>query len=70
MGLFSSDQAKGKWKQNVGAAKVQWGKLTEDELMQTEGKSEKLAGKIQEKYGIAKDEAKKQADDFLTKIKH
>lgn len=69
MGLFSS-QTKGKWKQNVGAAKAQWGKLTEDELMETEGKSEKLAGKIQEKYGVARDEAKKQADDFLTRIKH
>jgi uncharacterized protein YjbJ (UPF0337 family) len=69
MGLFSA-QDKGKWKQNVGAAKAQWGKLTEDELMQTEGNAERLAGKIQEKYGVAKDEAKKQADDFLSKIKH
>jgi uncharacterized protein YjbJ (UPF0337 family) len=69
MGLFSN-QSKGKWKQSVGAAKAQWGKLTEDELLQTEGNSEKLAGKIQEKYGVAQDEAKKQADDFLNKMKH
>lgn len=62
------DQVKGKWKQTVGSAKVQWGKLTDDELTQVEGNRDKLVGKIQEKYGIAKEEAEKQVDDWASKI--
>jgi uncharacterized protein YjbJ (UPF0337 family) len=40
----SSDELKGKWKQHVGAAKIAWGKLTEDEILQSEGQQQKLAG--------------------------
>lgn len=58
------DQIKGKWKQAQGEAKVNWGKFTDDELTQIEGNRDKLVGKVQEKYGIAKAEAEKQVDDW------
>lgn len=69
MGLPSADELNGKWKQQVGAAKLAWGKLTKDELLQAEGREEKLAGLIQERYAITRDEAEKQVKDFLGKLK-
>lgn len=67
MSLPNSDQIKGEWKQQVGAAKVAWGKLTDDELLQTEGHAEKLAGLVQERYGIVRSEAEAQVKTFLDK---
>jgi uncharacterized protein YjbJ (UPF0337 family) len=54
------DRIEGNWKQVTGKAKVQWGKLTNDDLDVIAGKREVLAGKIQERYGITKDQAEKQ----------
>jgi uncharacterized protein YjbJ (UPF0337 family) len=54
------DRIEGNWKQVTGKAKVQWGKLTDDDLDVVAGRRDQLAGKIQERYGIAKDEAEKQ----------
>ena len=59
------DIIKGKWAQVKGDVKTKWGELTDDDLTQIDGQREKLAGKIQEKYGIAKDEAEKQVDDYF-----
>lgn len=67
MGLFSADEMKGKWKQQVGKAKLVWGNLTEDELLAAEGRQEKLAGLIQERYAITRDEAEKQVKEFFGK---
>jgi uncharacterized protein YjbJ (UPF0337 family) len=50
------DRIEGNWKQFKGGAKEQWGKLTDDDLDVVEGKREQLAGRIQERYGIAKDD--------------
>lgn len=61
------DQVEGKWKQFKGSAKEQWGKLTDDDLDQAAGKRDKLVGKIQERYGIAKEEAEKQVDAWSSK---
>lgn len=58
------DQVKGKWKQVSGQAKQQWGKLTDDDLDVINGRREELVGKVQERYGIAKEEAEKQVKDF------
>ena len=58
------DRIEGNWKQFTGKAKVQWGKLTDDDLDVIAGKKEQLVGKIQESYGISKDEAEKQVDLF------
>ena len=57
------DRIEGNWKQMKGRVKQAWGKITEDELDKIEGKRDRLEGIIQEKYGIAKDEAKKQLDE-------
>jgi len=61
------DIVKGKWKQTFGSAKAKWGKLTDDELTEIAGERDKLVGKVQEKYGLAKDEAEKQVDDWAGK---
>lgn len=63
--LPSADALAGKWKQQVGAAKIAWGKLTEDELLKLEGHQDKLAGLVQERYAITRDEAEKQVRDFF-----
>lgn len=62
-------EAKGMWKQHVGAAKVAWGKLTDDELLQVEGEAQKLTGLIQERYAVTRDEAHKQVSEFFAKHK-
>lgn len=61
------DRIEGNWKQAAGKAKVQWGKLTDDDLNVIAGRREQLAGKIQERYGIAKDEAEKQLSEWESK---
>jgi uncharacterized protein YjbJ (UPF0337 family) len=58
------DTIKGKWKQVRGEAQRKWGKLTDDDLDVAEGNRDKLAGKIQERYGVAKDEAERQVDEW------
>lgn len=63
------DIAAGKWKQHAGSAKTLWGKLTNDEILKTEGRTEKLAGLVQERYGVSKEVAHKQVDDFMAKLK-
>jgi uncharacterized protein YjbJ (UPF0337 family) len=62
------DRIEGNWKQVTGRAKVQWGKLTSDDLDIVAGRREQLAGKIQERYGIAKDEADKQVNEWVKKV--
>jgi uncharacterized protein YjbJ (UPF0337 family) len=59
------DRIEGNWKQFKGAAKEKWGALTNDDLDVIEGRREKLVGRVQEQYGIAKDEAERQVDDWM-----
>ncbi|HLJ86077.1 MAG TPA: CsbD family protein [Candidatus Angelobacter sp.] len=58
------EQAEGKWKQVKGSVKAKWGKLTDSDLDIIAGKHEQLVGRIQERYGIAKEEAEKQVKDW------
>ena len=58
------DQISGQWKQMKGKAKVQWGKLTDDDLDILDGQRDQLVGRIQERYGIDKDEAERQVDTW------
>jgi len=58
------DRVEGNWKQVKGSIKEKWGKLTDDDLDLVAGKRDKLAGQIQERYGISKDEADKQLKDW------
>ncbi len=63
------DQLEGKWKQFTGSARERWGKLTDDDVQTLTGKKDHLVGKIQERYGIAKEEAEKQADEWSNALK-
>ncbi len=58
------DQIQGKWKQMKGSVKQQWGKLTDDDLEVIAGSKDKLVGRIQERYGIKKEEAQKELDTW------
>jgi uncharacterized protein YjbJ (UPF0337 family) len=58
------DQIKGQWHQFKGSVRAKWGELTDDEIEELSGNREKMVGKIQEKYGIAKEEAEKQVDEW------
>ncbi|MDE1570812.1 CsbD family protein [Aquabacter sp. P-9] len=58
------DRIEGNWKQFSGSVKTQWGKLTDDDMTQINGNREKLEGKLQERYGLAKDQVKEQVDTW------
>ncbi len=58
------DQVAGGWDQVKGEVRKQWGKLTADDLEQIRGEREKLAAKIQERYGMAKEEVNRQIDTW------
>ena len=59
----------GKWKQLRGIVREKWGELTDDELDEIAGNSERLAGVLQEKYGYTQMEAERQIDEFLEDAK-
>ena len=64
------DRIEGNWKQLKGAVPERWGKLTNDHIDVIDGKREKLTGRLQEQYGITKDEAEKQISDWERNLKH
>jgi uncharacterized protein YjbJ (UPF0337 family) len=59
------DRVEGNWKQLKGKAREKWGKLTDNDFEAIAGKKDQLIGRIQERYGISKDEAQKQADEWV-----
>ena len=63
--MLNQDVFKGKWKQIRGQAKQWWGKLTDDDLNQIDGSVDKLVGRIQERYGYAKEDAEKEVNQRL-----
>ncbi|RRQ23469.1 CsbD family protein [Guyparkeria sp. SCN-R1] len=65
---MDSDRIKGKWKQIKGRIKEEWGDLRDDDLDEAEGHRDYLIGKVQERYGIGKDEARKQVEEFERKL--
>lgn len=60
----------GQWKQHIGSAKIAWGKLTQDQLLQTEGHYQKLVGLVEEKYAVTRMDADKQVRAFMDKHVH
>jgi len=66
---MNNDIIKGKWKQLNGQIKQKWGNLTDDDLTVVEGTRDYLSGKIQERYGIAKDAAEDQIKEFEKTLK-
>ena len=61
---MNEDRMQGNWNQVKGKAKEQWGRLTDDDLDVIAGKRDQLCGRIQERHGLARDEAEKQVKDF------
>lgn len=59
------DQVQGKWKQARGSAKLRWGKLTDDDMDVIAGRKDILIGKLQERYGWAKEQAEVQSDEWM-----
>lgn len=61
------DRIEGNWKQAKGKIKEQWGKLTDDDLDVIDGQRDQLVERIQEREGIARDEAEKRVKDWETR---
>ena len=59
------DRVEGNWRQFSGKVKEKWGKLTDDDLQVINGQQDQLVGRIQERYGVAKDEAQKQVKTWI-----
>jgi uncharacterized protein YjbJ (UPF0337 family) len=62
------DQLSGKWSQVKGDIRQKWGRLTDDDMEIIAGSKDKFVGRIQERYGIAKEEAQRQLDDWLKTV--
>ncbi len=60
---------KGAWNQSKGEVKKNWGKLTDDDVTEIEGRRDILVGKLQTRYGITKEEAEAQVGGFEAKYK-
>jgi uncharacterized protein YjbJ (UPF0337 family) len=65
---MNTEQLKGNWKQLKGEVLKRWGQLTHDDYDVIEGEKEKLVGKLIERYGLAKEEAEKQVEEFNISI--
>ncbi len=63
--MINEHQLRGNWMQFKGKVKERWGKLTDDDLDIIEGRQEQLIGKLEQRYGIAKEEAERQFKEFL-----
>ena len=62
------DRIEGNWKQFKGKVKEKWGKPTDDDLTVVAGKRDQLAGVLQQRYGLAKDQAERELDDFVNAV--
>lgn len=63
------DRVEGNWKQFAGQARQKWGKLTDNDWQVVAGRKDELVGRIQERYGIAREEARKEADEWAKNLK-
>ena len=59
------DRVEGNWRQFSGKVKEKWGKLTDDDLQVINGQQDQLIGRIQERYGVAKEEAQNQVKNWV-----
>ena len=62
------DQLEGKWKQFTGSARERWGKLTDDDLDAIRGRKEILIGRFQERYGMAREQADREANEWSRQL--
>jgi uncharacterized protein YjbJ (UPF0337 family) len=63
------DQIEGQWHEMMGRVKTRWARLTDNDLANVSGKKESLVGAIQQRYGIAKEAADRQVDDWITRAR-
>jgi uncharacterized protein YjbJ (UPF0337 family) len=66
--VMNEDTLEGKWRRLKGDVRAKWGKFTDDELEELHGDTEKLIGKLQEKYGMARDKAREELKKLEDKI--
>jgi uncharacterized protein YjbJ (UPF0337 family) len=62
------NEIEGRWQEFRGQVKSKWAKLTDDDLMNLEGKRDRLVGSIQTRYGIAKEQAERQIDEWISRL--
>ena len=62
------DSLEGKWNQVKGSLRSKWGKLTDDDLNLIAGKRDTLIGRLQERYGLARDKAESQVDEWIEQV--
>jgi uncharacterized protein YjbJ (UPF0337 family) len=62
---MNNDVLKGKWLQWKGEVRRQWGKLTDDDVSQIQGDTEKMIGRLQARYGYARDQAERELDAWV-----
>lgn len=62
---MNSDMLKGKWMQMKGSLRSKWGKLTDSDLTEIQGDTEKMIGKLQERYGYNREQAEKEMNEFM-----
>jgi len=62
------DEAKGKWKEIRGRVRQEFAKLTDDDMEAIHGRRDELVGRIQQRYGVARDEAERRVDDVIRKF--
>lgn len=67
---MNKTETRGNWNEFKGKVKEKWGKLTDDDMKVVEGKRDQLIGKIQTRYGYAKDQAEKEVSDWERQNKH
>lgn len=67
---MNNDRLAGKWQQLKGEVKQQWGKLTDDDVTTLDGKTDSLVGKLQERYGHAKEVVAREVHEWLDKFDH
>ena len=65
---MQSNILEGTWKQLRGKIQERWGKLTDDELDQAEGKADQLVGLLQEKYGYTEERARREVNSVIGEL--
>jgi uncharacterized protein YjbJ (UPF0337 family) len=62
---MNNEILKGRWNQVKGDIRSKWGKITDDDLTQIQGDAQKMIGKLQERYGLRREQAEKDLTEFL-----
>jgi uncharacterized protein YjbJ (UPF0337 family) len=62
------NRVEGNWKEVKGKVKEKWAKLTDDDLTAINGQRDQLEGRLQKRYGYAKDQARKDVDDWFSNL--